>query len=83
MLFRSVSQSRYGVFFVVYDIGEIVSCKGIVEGVENSNFLIEIFFGLFILMFYEKWVDFKDLLFFFGFMDYLVKVGCVVCSVFI
>ena len=27
-------------FIAEYDIGEVVSCKGIAEGVENSNYLL-------------------------------------------
>ncbi len=47
-----------------YDIGEVVSCKGIAEGVENSNFLLRTDTGTFILTLYEKRVDPKDLPFF-------------------
>ena len=41
-------------FVAGYDIGELVSCKGIAEGVENSNFLLHTTRGGFILTLYEK-----------------------------
>ena len=37
-----------------YDLGEVVSCKGIAEGVENSNFLLRTERGTYILTLYEK-----------------------------
>ncbi len=40
-----------------YDIGTLLSFKGIAEGVENSNFLLHTTSGSFILTLYEKRVD--------------------------
>ena len=50
-----------------YDIGEPKSFKGIAEGVENSNFLLQTTTGDFILTLYEKRVSADDLPFFLGF----------------
>ena len=47
-----------------YDIGELLSYKGIAEGVENSNFLLHTTPGHFILTLYEKRVAIEDLPFF-------------------
>jgi homoserine kinase type II len=58
-----------------YDIGEVVSCKGIAEGVENSNFLLRTDTGTFILTLYEKRVDPKDLPFFIALMEHLASRG--------
>jgi homoserine kinase type II len=58
-----------------YDIGEVVSCKGIAEGVENSNFLLRTETGTFILTLYEKRVDPKDLPFFIALMEHLAARG--------
>ena len=44
-----------------YDIGTVLSCKGIAEGVENSNFLLETTADRFILTLYEKRVSEGDL----------------------
>ena len=61
-----------------YDIGTIVSCKGIAEGVENSNFLLETTGGRFILTLYEKRVSEGDLPFFVDLLDHLAARGCPV-----
>ncbi len=61
-----------------YDIGTVVSCKGIAEGVENSNFLLETTDGRFILTLYEKRVSEGDLPFFVDLLDHLAKRGCPV-----
>ncbi len=58
-----------------YDIGRVVSCKGIAEGVENSNFLLQTDAGTYILTLYEKRVDAADLPFFLGLMDHLAAGG--------
>lgn len=58
-----------------YDIGELSSCKGIAEGVENSNFFLAAGAGQFILTLYEKRVSADDLPFFLGLMEHLAKSG--------
>lgn len=61
-----------------YDIGTVLSCKGIAEGVENSNFLLETTGGRFILTLYEKRVQQGDLPFFVDLLDHLAARGCPV-----
>ncbi|WP_194955551.1 homoserine kinase [Sphingopyxis solisilvae] len=58
-----------------YDIGSVLSCKGIAEGVENSNFLLETTTGRFILTLYEKRVLEGDLPFFVDLLDHLAASG--------
>jgi homoserine kinase type II len=58
-----------------YDIGEVLSCKGIAEGVENSNYLLATTRGQYILTLYEKRVLRADLPFFLGLMDHLAARG--------
>jgi homoserine kinase type II len=62
-------------FTALYDIGEVLSCKGIAEGVENSNFLLTTEHGNFILTLYEKRVAPRDLPFFIALMDHLAHHG--------
>ena len=62
-------------FIALYDIGEVLSCKGIAEGVENSNFLLTTERGNFILTLYEKRVAREDLPFFIALMDHLAHQG--------
>lgn len=61
-----------------YDIGTVLSCKGIAEGVENSNFLLETTTGRFILTLYEKRVKVEELPFFVDLLAHLAASGCAV-----
>jgi homoserine kinase type II len=56
-----------------FDLGEALSFKGIAEGVENSNFLLETEAGRFILTVYEKRVREEELPFFLGLMRWLAE----------
>lgn len=58
-----------------YDVGALVSAKGIAEGVENSNYLVDTDRGRFILTLYEKRVDAADLPFFLALLDHLAARG--------
>jgi homoserine kinase type II len=58
-----------------YDLGAVLSFKGIAEGVENSNFLLRTEAGNFILTLYEKRVAEADLPFFLGLMEHLAGRG--------
>jgi len=62
-------------FVAAYDIGEVLTCKGIAEGVENSNYLLGTERGTFILTLYEKRVAPGDLPFFIALMDHLAHQG--------
>lgn len=66
-----------------YDVGELVSAKGIAEGVSNSNWLIETRRGdgasaRFILTMYERRIDIAELPFFLNLLDHLASAGCAV-----
>jgi homoserine kinase type II len=66
-----------------YDVGEIVSAKGIAEGVSNSNWLVETTGtdgkgARFILTMYERRIELSDLPFFLGLLDHLAESGCPV-----
>lgn len=66
-----------------YDVGELVSAKGIAEGVSNSNWLIETTGAdgtgaRFILTMYEFRIDIDELPFFLGLLDHLSARGCAV-----
>jgi homoserine kinase type II len=62
-------------FVAQYDIGRLVACKGIAEGVENSNYLLQTDRGTYILTLYEKRVAKGDLPFFLGLMEHLARQG--------
>jgi homoserine kinase type II len=62
-------------FLTGYGIGDLLSYKGIAEGVENSNFLLHTTSGYFFLTLYEKRVAKEDLPFFLGLMAHLASRG--------
>jgi Ser/Thr protein kinase RdoA (MazF antagonist) len=58
-----------------YDVGELVSAKGIAEGVSNSNWLVETTGAegsgaRFILTLYERRIDYADLPYFLDLLDH-------------
>ena len=62
-------------FLARYDVGELVSAKGIAEGVENSNYLVDTSAGRYFLTLYEKRVAAADLPFFMALLDHLDSRG--------
>ncbi len=74
-VYTDVSAEDLTRFLSGYDIGELLSYKGIAEGVENSNFLVHTSTGNFILTLYEKRVAEGDLPFFLGLMEHLAARG--------
>lgn len=58
-----------------YDVGAVRTFKGIAEGVENSNYLLETDKDRFILTLYEKRADPKDLPYFLDLMDHMASAG--------
>ena len=74
-VYTEISDDELRTFIAAYDIGEVLSCKGIAEGVENSNYLLGTERGTFILTLYEKRVAPGDLPFFIALMDHLAHQG--------
>jgi homoserine kinase type II len=69
-VYTEVTDEDLTPFLERYDLGALVSFKGIAEGVENSNFLLHTSSGYFILTLYEKRVA-SELPFFLGLMQHL------------
>ncbi len=74
-VYTPVTAADLDAFLIRYDIGSATSCKGIAEGVENSNFLVETTRGRFFLTLYEKRVDAADLPWFLALMGHLAARG--------
>jgi len=74
-VYTDVAADELGDFLTSYDLGELLSYKGIAEGVENSNFLLHTSRGYFILTLYEKRVARDDLPFFLSLMTHLAARG--------
>ena len=74
-VYTEIPDDEFDAFMRSYDLGDVLSCKGIAEGVENSNFLVVTESGQFILTLYEKRVEASDLPFFLGLMEHLAAKG--------
>lgn len=74
-VYTDVGVEELQTFLADYDLGEVLSYKGIAEGVENSNFLLHTTSGYFVLTLYEKRVAARDLPFFLGLMEHLHASG--------
>lgn len=74
-VYTEVADDEIARFAESYGIGEVLSFKGIAEGVENSNYLVVTAGGQYILTLYEKRVDPQDLPFFLGLMEHLAAAG--------
>src|SRR5690554_2631196 len=72
-VYTEVTDEDVSAFVAQYDIGGVVSLKGIAEGVENSNYLLVTTTGDYILTLYEKRVRLEDLPFFLGLMEHLAS----------
>src|SRR6476661_1727041 len=74
-VYTEVPDDELAQFIASYDLGGLLSYKGIAEGVENTNYLVHTGKGPFFLTLYEKRVDPRDLPFFLGLMEHLAKAG--------
>ena len=74
-VYTDISEDDLKSFLSQYDAGDLLSYKGIAEGVENSNFLLHTSRDPLILTLYEKRVDRRDLPFFLGLMQHLAAAG--------
>lgn len=74
-VYTHVSAEAMAQLLARYDAGTLVSAKGIAEGVENSNYLVDTTKGRFILTLYEKRVDTGDLPYFLSLLDHVAARG--------
>jgi homoserine kinase type II len=74
-VYTDVSDEELAAFLETYDIGAVLSYKGIAEGVENTNYVLKTTAGSYILTLYEKRVREADLPFFLSLMQHLARRG--------
>ncbi|KLE33788.1 homoserine kinase [Aurantiacibacter luteus] len=78
-VYTRLSAETLAALVAQYDVGDLVSAKGIAEGVSNSNWLVETTGGAegnrFILTMYERRIDVGELPFFLGLLDHLSAAG--------
>ena len=70
-VYTDINEVDLKAFLDQYDAGDLLSYKGIAEGVENTNFLLHTTRDPLILTLYEKRVEKSDLPFFLGLMHHL------------
>ncbi len=74
-VYTDITDAELEAFLGEFDLGAPLSCKGIAEGVENSNYLVETTAGRFILTIYERRVRQEDLPYFLDLMQWLAQHG--------
>ncbi len=77
-VYTHVSAEAATALLARYDVGKLTALKGIAEGVENSNFLLETDQSRFILTLYESRVNTSDLPYFHDLLAHLHRKGCLV-----
>ena len=74
-VYTDITDEELAALLADFDLGAPLSLKGVAEGVENSNFLLETEAGRYFLTIYEKRVREADLPFFLGLMGWLAAHG--------
>ena len=74
-VYTDVTDADLAPFLAAFDLGEPLALKGVAEGVENSNFLLDTEGGRFVLTLYERRVREDDLPYFVDLMHWLADRG--------
>lgn len=79
-VYTEVSDDEIASFIALYGCGDLLSFRGIAEGVENTNYMVHTTSGPLILTLYEKRVNEADLPYFLNLLDHLAAhdVSCPV-----
>jgi len=82
-VYTQIGAEEMAALITEFDVGALVSAKGIAEGVSNSNWLVETTGAdgkgaRFILTMYEFRIEIEDLPFFLSLLDHLAAKGCPV-----
>ncbi|WP_421934627.1 homoserine kinase [Phenylobacterium sp.] len=72
-VYTDITDEELALLLADYDLGTPVAFKGIAEGVENSNFLLETTVGRYFLTVYEKRMREEELPFFLDLMRWLAR----------
>lgn len=74
-VYTEVADDELAHFVAGYGLGDVLSCKGIAEGVENTNYMVDTERGRYFLTLFEKRTKQEDLPFFLGLMQHLAQRG--------
>lgn len=82
-VYTHLGSERLARIIAAYNVGKLVSAKGIAEGISNSNWLIETTGpdgdgARYVLTMYERRIEIAELPFFLGLLDHLAAEGCAV-----
>lgn len=82
-VYTAIGAEQLNELISAYDVGELVSARGIADGISNSNWLVETrqadgTSARFILTMYERRIDVAELPFFLALLDHLAARGCAV-----
>jgi len=82
-VYTHLGAEEMAALIATFDVGTLVSAKGIAEGVSNSNWLVETTGATgagarFILTMYEFRIELDDLPYFLSLLDHLAERGCPV-----
>jgi homoserine kinase type II len=72
-VYTDITDEELSALLADFDLGSALSLKGVAEGVENSNFLLETEAGRFFLTVYERRVRAEDLPFFLELLRWLAE----------
>ena len=74
-VYTEVSNRQLSDFLEAYDIGSLVFFRGIADGIQNSNFIVQTSTGTFILTLFEEPGVAEDLSYFMALLDHLAARG--------
>lgn len=74
-VYTEVNDDELAKLIDTYGLGQLLSYKGIAEGVENTNYMVHTTTGTYILTLYERRVATTDLPYFLGLLEHLAKRG--------
>ncbi len=74
-VYTDITDEELATLLADFDLGQALSLKGVAEGVENSNFLLETESGRFFLTVYERRVRAQDLPFFLELLRWIAERG--------
>ncbi|WP_374472185.1 homoserine kinase [Phenylobacterium sp.] len=74
-VYTDITDEELAKLLADFDLGEALSLKGVAEGIENSNFLLETPAGRYVLTIYEKRVKADELPFFLELLKWLAEHG--------
>lgn len=74
-VYTEVGDEEVAAFVAEYAVGRVVACKGIAEGIENTNYLLVTETATYILTLYERRVREEELPFFISLMEHLAAHG--------